>query len=149
MIYDAFDIWGIASYLASYLARHRVSFDLKIGLLQKKPKGKGVRKTSRTYFFEKPPGIFSFFTLATPKNSRQTKTSPLRNSTNLWYNTPQKFHDLKSRPLEIPHDFFWATLEIARCFWLTLKTPPVISSKMSYPQPSVLVFLWNSPIKLS
>ena len=38
MIYDAFGIWGIASYLAS----HRVSFDLKIGLLQKKPKGKGV-----------------------------------------------------------------------------------------------------------
>ena len=32
MIYDAFGIWGIASYLAS----HRVSFDLKIGLLQKK-----------------------------------------------------------------------------------------------------------------
>ena len=31
MIYDAFGIWGIASYLA----RHRVSFDLKIGLLQK------------------------------------------------------------------------------------------------------------------
>ena len=80
MIYDAFGIWGIASYLAS----HRVSFDLKIGLLQKKkPKGKGVG--GRTYFFEKAPGIFSFFTLAIPKNSRQTKTSPLRNSTNLWY----------------------------------------------------------------
>ena len=102
MIYDAFGIWGIASYLAS----HRVSFDLKIGLLQKKkPKGKGVG--GRTYFFEKAPGIFSFFTLAIPKNSRQTKTSPLRNSTNLWYNTPQKFQDLKSRPLVIPHDFFF------------------------------------------
>ena len=38
MIYDAFGIWGIASYLT----RHRVSFDLKIMLLQKNPKGNGV-----------------------------------------------------------------------------------------------------------
>ena len=48
MIYDAFGIWGIASYLA----RHRVSFDLKIGLLQNQnQKGREWGGTSRTYFF--------------------------------------------------------------------------------------------------
>ena len=93
--------------------------------------------TSRTYFFEKTPGIFSFFTLATAKNSRQTKTSPLRNSTNLWYNTPQKFQDLKSRPLEIPHDFFlnnpgnWTLFlinsENSNCYFFKI----VISSTLS------------------
>ena len=49
MIYDAFGIWGIASYLAS----HRVSFDLKIGLLQKKTKREGSGGGGHT-FLKKP-----------------------------------------------------------------------------------------------
>ena len=57
MIYDAFGIWGIASYLAS----HRVSFDLKIGLLQKKNQ-KG-REWGGGHTFLKKPLEFLVFLL--------------------------------------------------------------------------------------
>ena len=62
MIYDAFGIWGIASYLA----RHRVSFDLKIGLLQKRNKregGGGGGWGLRGHTFLKKPLEFLVFLL--------------------------------------------------------------------------------------
>ena len=63
MIYDAFGIWGIASYLASYLARHRVSFDLKTGLFQKKTKREGGGGGLRGHTFLKKPLEFLVFLL--------------------------------------------------------------------------------------
>ena len=51
-----------------YLARHRISFGLKIGLFQKRQKERewvGGVGALRTYFFENSPGIFRFFTLPT------------------------------------------------------------------------------------
>ena len=79
-----------------------------IGLFQKKPNGR-----LRTYFFEKTPGIFHFFTLP-PGNSRQNKAPPLQ----ILQNCVTSLGNSKARnqdPWKFHIIFSWSPLEIPLC----------------------------------
>ena len=74
-----------------------------VGIFQKKNK----KGELRTYFSETSPLELLGFLLYPWKFQTKQSFTP-RNSTKLCY-TPQKFQDLKPKPLGIPHDFIFIT----------------------------------------